>query len=383
MSDLDLTPQGFERGRPPDWALTPFLDLDPIRFERNIAAMQRRADAAGVLLRPHIKTHKSLRLARKQIAVGAVGVTASKPSEALIFVEGGISSVTLAYPVICSARIDALLEAARARDADIRFLVDHHLGLAALADAGLRHGRQLPVFIKVDVGLGRAGVAPDSPQGVELAVAINQCPGVRLAGLLSHAGHAYGAGDRKEIDRIARAEAVDLLSLKARIEAAGIKVPCLSVGSTPTCLGTPIPAGIDEIRPGNYAVLDRTALRLGLCASDDLALSVVATVVSRNSRYAIIDAGSKALSSDGGPHGTVSKGFGLAVSADIAPGRFWEVEKLSEEHGFVLCGAEDLAVGSRIRIFPNHACATIACFDAYGPKPGEPSSLVDARGRFI
>ena len=120
---------------------------------------------------------------------------------------------------------------------------------------------------------------------------------------------------------------------------------------------------------------------LGLCVSDDLALSVVATVVSRNSRYAIIDAGTKALSSDRGPHGTISTGFGLAVSAD-KPDRVWEVEKLSEEHGFVSCSLDELAVGSRVRIFPNHACATIACFDAYGPDPGEPNNAVNARGRF-
>ncbi len=270
---------------------------------------------------------------------------------------------------------------ARARDVDVRFLIDHHIELAALAEAGQRHGWPLPVFIKVDVGLGRAGVASESSQGVELAIAINNCAGVQFAGLLSHAGHAYGASNRDEIGRIARAEAADLLSLKARIEGAGVEVPCVSVGSTPTCLGAPIPAGIDEIRPGNYAVLDRTALQLGLCVSDDLALSVVATVVSRNSRYAIIDAGTKALSSDRGPHGTISTGFGLAVSAD-KPDRVWEVEKLSEEHGFVSCSLDELAVGSRVRIFPNHACATIACFDAYGPDPGEPGNAVNARGRF-
>lgn len=382
MSGANVNPQGFERDRPPHLASTPFLDLDLNRFERNIADMQRRADEAGVRLRPHIKTHKSLHLARRQIAVGAVGVTASKPSEALIFVEGGIPSVTLAYPIICSSRIDALLEAAREREVEVRFLIDHHLGLAALAEAGQRHGQPLPVFVKVDVGLGRAGVAPKSSRGVELAVAITDCPGVRFAGLLSHAGHAYGVGNHDEIGKIARAEAADLLSLKAHIEAAGVEVPCLSVGSTPTCLGAPIPAGIDEIRPGNYAVLDRTALRLGLCASDDLALSVVATVVSRNSRYAIIDAGSKALSSDAGPHGTISTGFGVVVSVDKPPDRIWEVEKLSEEHGFVSCDSDDLAIGSRVRIFPNHACATIACFDAFGSDAAGPGNAVDARGRF-
>jgi D-serine deaminase-like pyridoxal phosphate-dependent protein len=382
MSDANVDPRKLGRPPPPPERQTPFLELDADRLERNLLAMQRRADGARVCLRPHIKTHKSLRIARRQIALGASGVTASKPSEAQVFVEGGIASVTLAYPVVRSAAIDYLLEVGRARGADLNFIAADWAGVAALAEAGLRHGLRLSVFLKVDVGLGRVGVKPDAEDAVHLAAALSDGRDLSMAGLLAHAGHAYGASDISAIREIATKEAADLTRLKARLEAAGIAVPCVSVGSTPTCLGAPIPPGVDEIRPGNYAFLDRTAMRLGLCEPDDLTLSVVATVVARNSRYAIIDAGSKALSSDQGPHGTSLSGFGAVVIAERAPEAAWQIEKMSEEHGFVPCALGELPVGSRLRIFPNHSCATVACFDSYGPEDADPSSRIDARGCF-
>lgn len=115
----------------------------------------------------------------------------------------------------------------------------------------------------------------------------------------------------------------------------GVEVPAISVGSTPTCLGAPIPSGITEIRPGNYAFLDRTALRLGIASGDNIALSIIATVVAHNDHHFIIDAGSKSLSSDLGAHGSGGGGFGLAVSVWGDTSEMWEIERLSEEHGFV------------------------------------------------
>jgi D-serine deaminase-like pyridoxal phosphate-dependent protein len=173
--------------------------------------------------------------------------------------------VTLAYPVVRSAAIDDLLEVGRARGTDLNFIAADWTGVAALAKAALRHGLRLSVFLKVDVGLGRVGVKPDAEDAVHLAAALSDGRDLSMAGLLAHAGHAYGASDISAIREIASKEAADLTRLKARLEATGIAVPCVSVGSTPTCLGAPIPPGVDEIRPGNYAFLDRTAMRLG-CA---------------------------------------------------------------------------------------------------------------------
>jgi D-serine deaminase-like pyridoxal phosphate-dependent protein len=377
-----LSSKGFGRN-PPELATTPFIELDRGRLVRNITAMQTRAAAAGVNLRPHIKTHKSIELARLQLNTGAVGVTASKPTEALVFVEACVPSVTIAYPVIHPDRLDSLLRAAKDRDVEVQFIAGDETGVAVLETAASRHGMVLPVFMKVDVGLGRVGVNPYGDDALVLAHAIRSRKSLRFLGLLSHAGHAYGASDLSEIRQIAKQEAADLNALKQRLSTRGIQVQRISVGATPTCLGAPLPQDVDEIRPGNYVFLDATALRLGICSPDDLAMSVIASVVSRNGRYAIIDAGTKAMSSDLGPHGTGGSGFGIVTRADTEDARVWSIEKMSEEHGFVSCDRADLPVGTRLRIFPNHSCAVVALFDRYGPASGAcdtQKAAIDARG---
>lgn len=377
-------PADFRR-RVPTSTSTPFIEIDDERMSRNIAHMQARSATAGVDLRPHIKTHKSVELARRQIMAGAIGVTASKPSEARVFVEAGIRSVTLAYPIVRSQSIDQLVEAANARDVELFMIAADDIGVATLADVALRHGIVLPVLMKVDVGLGRIGVRPESLTALSLADRIASEKGLSFAGLLSHAGHSYAATSKRDLERIALEEADLLGALADRIRARGIDVPRISVGATPTCLGAPLPPGVTEIRPGNYLFLDATALRLGICAPDDLALSVVTRVVFRNQRYAIVDAGSKALSADHGPHSNGASGFGLAISGEpSAATRVWQVERLSEEHGFVPHEDLPLAVGALLRIFPNHACATIAQFDRFQLSGIDGARVihVDARGCF-
>jgi D-serine deaminase-like pyridoxal phosphate-dependent protein len=375
-------PVDFGR-RAPAAADTPFVEIDHERMSRNIARMRDRAAAAGVGLRPHIKTHKSVELAREQIKAGAAGVTASKPSEALVFVNAGIRSITLAYPIVRSESIDRLLEAAAAHDAELLMIAADETSVVALADAALRHRAVLPVLMKVDVGLGRIGVSPESGAALCLADRIASERGLSFAGLLSHAGHSYAAKSSQDLERIALQEANDLGALGDRIRARGIDVSRISVGATPTCVGARLPPGITEIRPGNYVFFDVTALRLGICEPDDLAFSVVSRVVFRNERYVIVDAGSKTLSADHGPHSTGGSGFGLAISVEPGPAsHVWKVDRLSEEHGFVPHEGAPLAVGTLLRIFPNHACATIAQFDHVQLSGSEGTRVlsVDARG---
>ena len=383
MKSEIFSSKGFARS-PPESATTPFIEIDQQRLARNITNMQMRADAAGVDLRPHIKTHKSIELARLQLKTGAVGVTASKPSEALVFVEACVPSVTIAYPVIHPDRLDVLLQAAKDRGVDVQFIAGDETGVTVLETAACRYGMVLSVFMKVDVGLGRVGVDPYGEYALVLADSIQSRKSLRFLGLLSHAGHAYGASGPSEIRRIASQEAADLNALKQRLSTRGVHVQRISVGATPTCLGAPLPQDVDEIRPGNYIFLDATALRLGICSPKDLAMSVIATVVFRNRRYAIIDAGTKAMSSDLGPHGTGGSGFEIVTRADIDGGSVWSVDKMSEEHGFVSCDKADLPVGTRLRIFPNHSCAVVALFDRYGPARGAcdtQKTAIDARGR--
>lgn len=373
---------GLDRPVPADKP-TPYIEVDEMRLERNMRAMQSRADAAGLSLFPHIKTHKSIHLANRQLALGAQGVTASKPSEALVFVEAGVPSVILAYPIIRGESLHHLLPAVKSHGTELRVIAASRIGVEAISAAASRHGLEIGVFLKVDVGLGRVGVKPDDPDLPLLCESLVAAQGLRFAGLLSHAGHAYAAAGREQLAAIARDEATSLSGLAARLSARGIAVPCISVGATPTCLGAPLPSEIHCIRPGNYVFLDGTALKLGICTGDDLALSVVARVVAVNDRHFIIDAGSKTMSSDRGAHGMGGPGYGMVVAADddAGPG-VWTLERLSEEHGFVLAAGRPLPLGSRVRVFPNHACATIANFDRFILRRtrGEPVTInIDAR----
>lgn len=373
-------------GDPAGLPATPAVVIDRGRLEANLRRVQAIADKAGVRLRPHAKTHKSIAIARRQAALGAAGLTCAKPEEALVFVEAGFPSVTLAYPVIEAGRLDRLLAAAAARGAEIRTIADHATGVAALAEAARRHGLRLPVFLKVDVGLHRIGVDPQRPEALAVARAAGGEPNLSFRGLLAHAGHAYAAGSRSAVAAVAEAERRCLLGLADRLAGAGIEVPEISVGSTPTVLAQADFTGITEIRPGNYAFLDLTAVRLGVATLDQVALTVHATVVGCTERHAIVDAGSKVLSSDQGPHGVTGvAGYGRAWPAGAAfEGPGLTVEKLSEEHGFVRLDGRPLARGMRIAIVPNHSCVVVNLADRL-VVAGEGEEVecwpVDARGR--
>lgn len=372
----------LSRPRPADLP-TPYVEIDEHRLTRNLSGMQLRADAAGVMLRPHIKTHKSLAVMGRQLALGAHGATASKPDEALVFIEADVPSVTLAYPIVRPESIDRLLRSVKERGGELMLIAAHETGVEAIGAAAERHGIRLGVFLKVDVGLGRVGVKPQDPRALALAGQITRHPHLTFAGLLSHAGHSYASKTTGDLSIVAMQEALALTGLAERLRQAGISVTRISVGATPTCLGAPIPTGVTEIRPGNYAFLDRTALRLGICSPDDIALSVIATVVAHNDVHFIMDAGSKTLTSDLGAHGSGGSGFGLVVSADGEREDTWEVERLSEEHAFVRFAGTPPLIGSRVRVFPNHACVVVAQFDSIWLRQADGRVVpirVDARG---
>ena len=190
--------------------------------------------------------------------------------------------------------------------------------------------------------------------------------GLKFRGLLSHAGHAYGAQGINEIDSIANDERRQLRLVAEQLALLDIAFDEFSVGSTPTVLAAKSFDGVTEIRPGNYVFLDLTACRLGVAQLNQVALGVVTTVVSVNERYCIIDAGSKVLSSDTGPHGTGSGAFGLCVALDPGNSSWHEgrtVARLSEEHGFVEHAGKPLPVGARALVFPNHSCPVVNLAD--------------------
>jgi D-serine deaminase-like pyridoxal phosphate-dependent protein len=333
---------------------TPQVLIDRARLRRNIDRAQQLASNAGVALRPHAKTHKSPIIAKWQIDRGAVGVCCAKVGEAEVFVAAGIANIRLPYPVSPSnaGRILALADRAA-----ISIIVDHLDVARGWSDAMNRAGRTLDVLIKVDVGFHRCGIDPDE-HALEFIQRVAALPGLRLRGLLSHAGHGYLASSDDELRGVAHREAEILTSLRERATKAGIQLEELSVGATPTLRFSAAERGLTELRPGNYVYFDRTQLALGSASLDDCALTVLSSVVTQHDGRIILDAGSKTLTNDQARGITAAPGYGAILTADgSAIDDRLTIERLSEEHATVrVTGATALKPGDRVRVVPNHSC---------------------------
>jgi D-serine deaminase-like pyridoxal phosphate-dependent protein len=343
---------------------TPRVVIDRARVKANIAAMQARANAAGVRLRPHAKTHKSPTIAKWQIEAGAVGITCAKIGEADVFADAGIADIRLAYP-IQPANADRLLALmSRAR---LSIVVDDLEVAHAWSAAMLAARKKLDVLVKVDVGFHRCGIDPESTHAAEMVRAVSELGGLNCLGLLAHAGHAYGAKSEEEVEAIAETECGILRTLAGQLKDSGFEIREISVGSTPTARFIDRQEGVTEMRPGNYVFFDRTQVGLGAASLDDCALTVVATVVSRPVPARVIfDAGSKTLSSDGVRGFGTGTGHGLVYpSLDAAhPDPSILIERLSEEHSNArVPPTSTLRPGDRVRILPNHACVVTNLMD--------------------
>lgn len=336
---------------------TPAALLDLAKLELNLEAMQRLAAAHGVALRPHAKTHKSIEIARRQLGHGAVGLTVATVGEALVFLKSGIGSIAISRPMVSPGGFDRLLQETAARQADLRIVVDSPRGVEIAREKATDGA--LGVFIKVDVGLHRCGVDPDSAAAVDLARQIVAAPQLDFRGILSHAGQVYAVEERQAAVEIAEAERTTMLQVRDELVAAGIAVPEVSVGATPTVLAATSFEGITEIRPGNYAFLDLLPIKVGVVTHQQVSLSVLATVISKNADFFITDAGSKTLTSDTGGHGMASaQGFGVAYPCAhyLQRDKGLVVAGLSEEHGKLVRTDFDLPIGAQVRIIPNHSC---------------------------
>lgn len=347
---------------------TPQVLIDRRKALANIARMQQAVGARGIRLRPHAKTHKIPDVARWQIEHGAVGICCAKVGEAEIFAEAGVPDIRLPYPVNPAK---ALRVRAVARKTRLSIIVDHPVVARAWSDLMEAAGERLDVLVKVDVGFHRCGIDPDCPDANDFIRQVSALPGLRLRGLLSHAGHGYGAGSDDELESIAVREAQILNRLASGARAAGVAIEEISVGATPTArfsLGQP---GITEMRPGNYVYFDRTQVALGAAALDDCALTVLAMVVAKPAADRIIlDCGSKTLGMDAARGTGKPAGYGAVLaSTDSAPARedaSLLIERLSEEHATVrvLTGSTQLEPGDRVRVLPNHACVVSNMVDA-------------------
>jgi len=340
---------------------TPVVIVDVDRVERNIAAMADRARAAGVKLRPHAKTHKSPDIARRQRDAGAAGLSVAKTSEAEIFVNAGFDDLFIAFPVVGADKARRLL--ALADRVRLAVGVDSVEGARTLAGPFHAAGRTLEVMLKVDVGLHRVGVAPESAAGFARRIA--DLPGLRLRGVFTHAGHSYSGETPAAVAEVARAEGEILAGAAAEIMALGLGPMEVSVGSTPTARRAMKVSGVTECRPGNYVYHDASQVALGTCGLEDCALTVLATVVSVPAPgRAVLDAGSKTLSTDPlRPH-VGGHGWVLGTKSRLA--------RLSEEHGVIdVAPGDAFHVGQRVRVLPNHACVVSNLHDFVTAVRGE------------
>ena len=361
--------------------------VDHTRMSQNLQRMQAAATARGLGLRPHAKTHKSVALAQRQIADGAVGICCAKLGEAEVIAAGGVDDIRLPYPLnpINADRVIDLLERTR-----ISFIVDNLDVAAGWSAAIAATGRSVDVLVKVDVGFHRCGIDPDAANAVDFIVLVAEMPGLRLRGLLSHAGHGYGATSEAEIEAIARAEAAILTTLAARVRERGVEVAEISVGATPTSRYSLQQRGLTELRPGNYIYYDRTQVALGAASWNDCALTVLARVVAKPAEdRLILDSGSKTLTNDIARGFVPTPGHGAvldSIEGVQAPDDGLRIERLSEEHAVVRVrsGKHGLRPGDFVRVIPNHSCVVSNLMDLVwmvdGMDVGEPVH-VSARGR--
>jgi D-serine deaminase-like pyridoxal phosphate-dependent protein len=330
---------------------TPALIVDAAVLTANIERMAARARSAGVGLWPHVKTHKSAEVARRQLAAGAAGLTAATIPEAEAMADAGAGGLLVAYPPVDRWRMERLL--ALSRRAAVSTVVDNAATALALDEACQRADRDLGLLWEVDCGAGRLGTEPGSATAAEVAAVMPRLARVRFAGIMTFAGHVYSATTEQEVRQAAADEVRAVRVTAAALAALGIGCPVLSIGSSPTARYLDETAGGLQCRPGTYVYNDRTQVAFGVAEQESCALTVLSTVLSRPAPDRVIfDAGSKALSSD--QLRAAPGGYGTVLGEPAI-----SVGRLYEEHAIARVPADlELPTGSRVRIIPNHACTT-------------------------
>jgi D-serine deaminase-like pyridoxal phosphate-dependent protein len=346
-----------------DQLQTPSLILDRSRLMRNLTRMRDRVRAHAVAFRPHLKTAKSAAVARLATEDGALGITVSTLAEAEYFAAHEFRDITLAVGLTCPK-----LE--RAAD-----LVNQGIGMTLLTDdpetaaAIGSHPAPFRALVEIDSGERRGGVGPES--GALLIVA--RALGPKLAGVLTHGGHSYGGRSIADMQRMAEEERRAVTTAAERLRAAGLSCDVVSVGSTPTATHATRWDGVTEVRAGVYMFQDLFQAEIQSCGRDDIALTVLASVIGRRpgENAVLLDAGSLALSKDRSTEGTAhDAGYGLVWGIDGSP-VYGEcrIVRTYQEHGIAVGESplpfDELKVGARVRVAPNHACLTAAAYDRY------------------
>ena len=350
---------------------TPCLILDADRMDRNIARLRKRLDGLGVALRPHLKTAKSIEVARRVMTSHAGPATVSTLKEAEQFAAAGVRDIIYAVGIVPS-KLARVLEL-RAGGVDLAVVLDTVEQAEAVAAASRDARVRIPALIEIDCDGHRSGVKPtDSARLIEIGRALAR--GAELRGVLTHAGGSYAARGAEALQHCAEVERASVVTAANTLRQAELPCPVLSVGSTPTAFNATNLAGVTEVRAGVFVFFDLVMAGVGVCSIQDIALSVLATVIGyqREKGWILIDAGWMAMSQDRGTSKqAVNQGYG--VVCDIA-GNAYEnliVADANQEHGIITVrpGSNavlpNLPIGTRLRILPNHACSTAAQHRSY------------------
>jgi D-serine deaminase-like pyridoxal phosphate-dependent protein len=345
--------------------------------ERNIKNALTVLSSVNISHRPHIKVHKSVALAKLQQKLGCRGVTCAKLGEAEVMADGGINDILLAYPVIGADKLERYRALFTREGMCIRTVINSIPGAQGLSGLGVSLGRRLPVLIELDGGIRRGGL----PNGETLATfgkAVKDMPGLRIEGVEYYGGDIYACKSKEDVRLRARRERDEILEAAETLRSLGIDISILSGGSSFSMFFPEEIAGLTEVRAGNYIFNDCARFGMGLIAVEDCALRVYSTVVARpDSETAIIDAGSKTLTTD-----TVRsrEGYGYVAEAPDAV-----IYKLNEEHGFVKReGGLGWEIGQTVAVIPNHACTVPnLCDEIYAMRGDvfEGPIRIEARGK--
>lgn len=350
---------------------TPALILDEARMDRNIERMRSQMRRLGVSFRPHVKTNKCIDVARRFMETPEGPITVSTLLEADYFAAHGVKDILYAV-CIAPNKLDHVM-ALQDKGVRLSILLDSMETARLLVERAKLAQRSFDVLIEVDSDGHRSGVAPDAEELVEIGRFLEE-NGIVVKGVLTHAGSSYDCASVEAIRAMAEQERAAVVHAAQRLRAAGLACPVVSVGSTPTALFAEQLEGVTEVRAGVFVFFDLVMAGLNVCRVDDIALSVLATVIGhqREKGWTILDAGWMAMSRDRGTaKQAVDQGYGLVCDLDGRPLDDFILVGANQEHGIMAhrSGKTDpalhLPVGTQVRILPNHACPTAAQYPSY------------------
>lgn len=347
----------------------------------NIARMQTQMNLLGVRFRPHVKTSKCIDVVQRQRAAGASGITVSTLKEAQQFFAAGFNDILYA---VCMApnKLAQALELRR-RGCQLTVLVDSLASAHAVVAYGQAEQHSFEVMIEIDCDGHRSGVQPEAPELLLIGQILHQ-GSAKLKGVLTHAGSSYDLNKPEALRQMAEQERRLCVRAAQRLREANLPCAEVSVGSTPTALSATTLEGVTEVRAGVYVFFDLVMANIGVCSTQELALSVLTTVIGHkpDKGWALVDAGWMAMSRDRGTQKQAHDyGYGAVCDQDAGLLNGFVLTGANQEHGIVALADGSVAshidelfpIGTRLRILPNHACATAAQFPQY--------QVLDAQGQ--